>query len=101
MRDGPEPVGRSPLSAFATAVVEWGDHPAEAHFILLVPHPNEYAKGIRLRYVGSTTLSAYREWEAQASRFVHGSSHDPAVIAFSEAARAACEALDTLRNTVT
>jgi hypothetical protein len=85
---------------FLSAVVEWEERPPEAHFILLVPHPKPYAKGARLQYVGSTPLSEYRAWEKEASHFVHGSSEDPAVIAYFQAARIATEALDTINSTI-
>jgi hypothetical protein len=85
---------------FITAIVEPEGLPPEAHFILLVKHPRDYARGARLQYVGRASLADYRDWERTASRFVHGTQRDPAVIAFSEAARAATEALDYLHNVI-
>lgn len=87
-------------TVFVTAKVEEEGRPPEAHFILEVPHPRDYAAGVALRYVGRTSLDAYREWDREASHFVKGSHQDPAVIAFTAAAGAAVDALDTLRNTI-
>lgn len=86
---------------FVTAQVEPEGRPPEAHFILEVPHPREYAKGIALRYVGKTSLADYRAWEKESSHFVKATKDDPAVMAFTAAAGAAVEALETLRNTIT